>query len=106
VPDGHARPDAATIPFHTWPSAVDWSTRVANTTCRTDLLRRSLTSPKLSGRVDQVWLRQRADAIDSNNYQGDLSGEDFEYTCYWFGRARLCQRVARAKRAVIFTVDQ
>jgi hypothetical protein len=57
--------------------------------------------------VDQVWLRERYDAIDPADYQGVLSDEDFEYTWYYLQAVReFYQRAAVAGRSVIFTVDQ
>jgi hypothetical protein len=55
-------------------------------------------------RVDQVWLRQRFDAIDDSDYDGPHDDEDFEYTWENFVDMRMFfERAAKGGRAVIFT---
>jgi len=56
--------------------------------------------------IDRAWLRQKYDAIDPDDYDGELSDEDFEYT--WSNFADLqafYQKAARHDRSVVFTVD-
>ena len=56
--------------------------------------------------IDQVELRRRYDAIDTESY-GELSDSDFEYTWSWFPQLRaFFQRAAAANRHMLFTVDQ
>jgi hypothetical protein len=43
----------------------------------------------------------------SNDYQGDLNDEDFDYTWEWFESVKeFYIKVAQSKRDIIFTVDQ
>jgi hypothetical protein len=57
--------------------------------------------------VDRLWLRQRFDAIDPDDYQGVLDDEGFEYIWYYLQDLReFYRRAAAAGRSVIFTVDQ
>jgi hypothetical protein len=57
-------------------------------------------------KVDREELRRRYFAIDAKSY-GKLSDDDFEYTWSWFALLReFFRKAARAKRSVLFTVDQ
>jgi hypothetical protein len=57
--------------------------------------------------VGQEWLRERYDAIDPEDYQGDLGDDDFNYTWTYLQDVRdFYQRAAKAGRSVVFTVDQ
>jgi hypothetical protein len=57
--------------------------------------------------IDRGWLRRKYDAVDTSNYQGVLSDDDFEYTWSWFEPLReFFQKAAAANRAMLFTVDQ
>jgi hypothetical protein len=58
-------------------------------------------------KVTREWLRERYDALNPRDYDGEIGDEDFEYTWDWFqGLPDLFERAAHAGRAVIFTVDQ
>jgi hypothetical protein len=57
--------------------------------------------------VDEGWLRARYDAIDPDDYQGELGDEDFEYTWHYLQDVReFYRRAAEGGRSVVFTVDQ
>jgi hypothetical protein len=57
--------------------------------------------------VDEAWLRARYDAIDPDDYQGELDDQDFEYTWRYLQDVReFYQGAAKAGRSVVFTVDQ
>jgi hypothetical protein len=57
--------------------------------------------------VDESWLRERYNAIDPDDYQGELGDEDFEYTWTYLTDVReFYRRAAAGGRSVIFTVDQ
>jgi hypothetical protein len=56
--------------------------------------------------IDRAWLRRKYDAIDTASYQGK-SDSDFDYTWHWFVLLReFYQKVAGAKRAMLFTAPQ
>lgn len=43
----------------------------------------------------------------TDDYQGELDNEDFEYTWEWFESVKVFyEKVAKSKRDIIFTVDQ
>jgi len=58
-------------------------------------------------RVDEGWLRRRYDAIDPDDYQGELGDDDFAYTWAYLQDVReFYRRAAEGGRSVVFTVDQ
>jgi uncharacterized protein DUF1877 len=65
---------------------------------------------ELAAALDEVgreWLRERYDAIDPDDYQGDLSDDDFDYTWQYLVDDREFYRTAaKGGRSVVFTVDQ
>jgi len=55
-------------------------------------------------RIDQLEMRRRYDAIDPDEYDGDKSDDDFDYTWGWFVPLReFFNKAAAHDRAVIFT---
>jgi hypothetical protein len=57
--------------------------------------------------IDQAWLRARYDALDPDDYDGELGDEDFAYTWGYLEDVRaFYRRAAQAGHSVIFTVDQ
>jgi hypothetical protein len=57
--------------------------------------------------VDDDALRLKYDALDPDDYDGEIGEEDLEYTLGWFQDLRsFYQKAAAGNRAVIFTVDQ
>ena len=58
-------------------------------------------------KITQEWLRERYDALNPRDYDGDMGDDDFEYTWDWFqGLPDLFERAAHSGRAVVFAVDQ
>jgi hypothetical protein len=56
--------------------------------------------------IDKEWMRRKYDAIDPDDYDGELSDEDFEYTWSNFLDVQaFYQKAAKHDRAVVFTVD-
>lgn len=57
--------------------------------------------------IDIGEFRERYLKIDPEDYENELSSDDFEYTWYWFQNVRqLFKRAADDHRFVLFTVDQ
>lgn len=57
--------------------------------------------------LTEVQFRERYDRIDEQSYDGEVGGEDFEYTWSWFQGVRsLYKRAAAEGRVVLFTADQ
>jgi Domain of unknown function (DUF1877) len=71
---------------------------------------RAAEAPEVSAALDEVdreWLRARYDAIDPDDYEGELGDEDFEYTWNYLQDVRAFYRNAvKDGRSVVFTVDQ
>jgi hypothetical protein len=59
------------------------------------------------GFVDKEILRRGYDQISQENYDGDISEEDFEYTWTWFeDLPSLYKKASSENRAILFSVDQ
>jgi hypothetical protein len=57
--------------------------------------------------IDREEMRRKYDAIDPDDYDGELSDDDFEYTWSNFSDLRaFFRKAAEHQRAVVFTVDQ
>jgi len=57
--------------------------------------------------LDQQRFRALYDALDPDDYDGEMGDEDFEYTWDWFQGVRaLFIRAADEGRAIVFTADQ
>jgi hypothetical protein len=58
-------------------------------------------------KISKAWLRKRYDQIDPDDYdEGEIGDDDFDYTWESFlDVRRFYKRAAKARRAVIFTVD-
>jgi hypothetical protein len=57
--------------------------------------------------IDREWMRRKYNSIDTSDYDGELSDEDFEYTWSYFEDLRaFFQKSAEHGRSVLFTVDQ
>ena len=57
------------------------------------------------GGIDRDEMRRRYDTLDPDEYDGELSEDDFEYTWNWFEPLRaFFRKAAEHDRAVIFTV--
>jgi hypothetical protein len=57
--------------------------------------------------IDREGMRRKYDAIDPDDYECELSDDDFEYTWSNFSDLRaFFRKAAEHKRAVVFTVDQ
>jgi hypothetical protein len=58
-------------------------------------------------KIDQQWMKNRYDSLDSNLYDGPKTNEGWEYTWEYFsGLAAFFQKAAEANRFVLFSVDQ
>jgi flavin-dependent dehydrogenase len=58
-------------------------------------------------KVSKESLRERYNALDPKDYDGEIGDEDFDYTWSWFeDLPAFFERAALAGRAVVFTVDQ
>ena len=56
--------------------------------------------------IDKIKLKSLYEQI-TNDYQGNVDDEDFEYTWEWFECVRdFYVKIAKSKKDVIFTVDQ
>jgi hypothetical protein len=59
------------------------------------------------GGLDEAWIRRAYFAIDPNDYEMELTEDDFGYTWENFVDLRaFFEKAARHDRAVVFTVDQ
>jgi hypothetical protein len=57
--------------------------------------------------IDQASLRGSYFKMDGASYDGEMGEEDFDYTWDWFqGLPKFYDKAAKAKRSVLFTVDQ
>jgi len=57
--------------------------------------------------LDKAEFRRRYDALDPDQYEGEIGDEDFEYTWDWFQGVRQLYKVAAVEdRSVLFSVDQ
>lgn len=58
-------------------------------------------------KITKEWFREYYYQIDEEDHGFPLSGEDFEYTWYWFCDSLLFwEKAASEKKYVLFTADQ